>query len=254
MDLKVTLVQTDLFWENKNSNLEHVSGMLENLDTTDLILLPEMFSTGFTMNAGHLAEDMAGQTVSWMADKASELDAVVAGSLIVRENGCFYNRFVWAGPDRKLQWYNKKHLFSMGGEDRYYTPGKERVTLEWRGWKIRLMICYDLRFPVWSYNHDDYDLLVYAANWPESRQKVWKNLLVARALENQCYCAAVNRLGTDGTGLSHCGDSGLVSPRGDAVWMGNAETVRTFSLSLTGLHQFREKFPVLCDRDSFNID
>jgi predicted amidohydrolase len=254
MELRVTLVQTDLVWENRNANLEHISGMLEGPGPTDLILLPEMFSTGFSMNAGNLAEEMAGPTVSWMSNKASELDAVVAGSLMIREKECFFNRFVWAKPDRKVQWYDKKHLFSVGGEERYYTPGKERVTLEWRGWKIRLMICYDLRFPVWSYNHDDYDLLVYAANWPESRQLVWKNLLVARALENQCYCAAVNRLGTDGTGLSHCGDSGLVSPKGDAVWMGNRETIQTFTLSLTELHQFREKFPVLRDRDSFYID
>ncbi len=253
MELRATLVQTDLVWENRNANLEHISGMLKGLSPTDLILLPEMFSTGFSMNSRCLAEEMSGQSVSWMLKKASELDAVVAGSLMIRGKGSFYNRFVWAKPDGKLQWYDKKHLFSMGGEDRYFTPGKERVTLEWRGWKIRVMICYDLRFPVWSYNHDDYDLLVYSANWPESRHQVWKNLLVARALENQCYCAAVNRLGIDGTGLSHCGDSAIISPKGDAMWMGNREAIQTFSLSLAELNQFREKFPVLRDRDSFII-
>jgi predicted amidohydrolase len=254
MELKVTLVQTDLVWENKNANLDHISRMLEEPGTTDLILLPEMFSTGFSMDAGKLAESMDGKTVAWMAGKASKLGAVVAGSLIIRENGHFYNRFVWARPDGEHQWYDKRHLFSMGGENRHYTSGNKRVTVEWRGWKIRLMICYDLRFPVWSYNQDDYDLLVYTANWPAARQQVWKKLLVARAIENQCHCAAVNRVGTDGSGLSYNGDSGMISPRGEAVWLGDAGTIRTFSISLTELHAFRNKFPVLRDRDVFNIE
>jgi omega-amidase len=251
MELKVTLVQPDLIWENKTANLNKISVMLENLEETDVILLPEMFSTGFSMNVEEMAEEMNGPNVTWMKEMAVSNKAVVAGSLIISEECKFYNRLVWAQPDGQVQWYNKKHLFSMGEEHLHFTPGDQRITVKWKDWKIRLLVCYDLRFPVWSYNNDEYDLLVYVANWPSARHQVWKNLVVARALENQCYCIGVNRVGTDGMGLNYLGDSALVTPRGEATWLGNKETNRTFTLALDDLHLFREKFPVLKDQDRF---
>jgi len=253
-ELNVTLVQPDLVWENKEANLEKIDGMLENVGQTDLIVLPEMFTTGFSMKVKELAESMEGPTIAWIKEKACGWQAVVAGSLIIQENGCYFNRLVWAQPDGRLQWYDKRHLFSMGEEHLHFTPGNQRITVEWKGWKIRLLICYDLRFPVWSRNHDDYDLLVYTANWPSARHHVWKNLLTARALENQSYCIGVNRVGKDGMGLEYLGDSGCIDARGEAVWLGDIETTRTFTLSLSTLHAFREKFPILKDRDKFIVE
>lgn len=254
MDLKVTLVQPDLVWEHKEANLARLSGMLDAMGTTDVVVLPEMFSTGFSMNAGKLAEEMDGQTVRWMTEKSRDFGAMISGSLIIIENGRYYNRFIWATPNGKLLWYDKKHLFSMGEEHLHYSPGDRRITIEWKGWKIRPLVCYDLRFPVWSRNHDDYDLLVYTANWPSPRHAVWKTLLQARALENQCYCIGVNRIGNDGLGIGYLGDSGLITPKGEATWLGILETSRTFTISLGDLHRFREKFPVLKDRDRFKIE
>jgi omega-amidase len=253
MSLSVTLVQPDSIWEGKTANLGKISKMLEKLELTDLILLPEMFSTGFSMHVETLAESMEGPTIAWMKEKAFGRQAVVAGSLIIQENGCYFNRLVWAQPDGKLQWYDKRHLFSMGEEHLHFTPGNQRVTVEWNGWKIRLLICYDLRFPVWSRNHDDYDLMIYTANWPSARHHVWKNLLTARALENQSYCIGVNRIGKDGMGLEYLGDSGCIDARGEAVWLGSEEKIQTFTLSKEQLHGFREKFPILKDRDGFTF-
>ncbi len=254
MELKVTLIQTNPEWKKKEVNLRRISGLMENQPESDVVLLPEMFSTGFSMDVEELAENMSGMTVTWMMERASALQSVVAGSLIAREAGHFYNRLVWARPDGKLQWYDKHHLFTMGEEHHHYSPGKQRVTVEWKGWKIRLLVCYDLRFPVWARNHDDYDLLVYLANWPTARHQVWKSLLKARALENQCYCAGVNRVGIDGKGISHTGDSAVITPRGDTSWLGDQETSRTFTLNLEELKKFRKKFPVLNDRDRFDIE
>jgi len=251
--LSVTLVQPDLVWENKAANLAKIEGLFRTIGQTDLIILPEMFSTGFSMNVETLAESMEGYTVNWMKVKASDLQAVVAGSLIIKENSCYYNRLVWARPDGKLQWYDKRHLFSMGEEHLHFTPGNEQVTIEYKSWKVRLQVCYDLRFPVWSRNHDDYDLLINSANWPAARHAVWKTLLTARALENQCYCLGVNRVGQDGIGLDYAGDSGCIDARGEADWLGNIESTRTFTLSFSKLHEFREKFPILKDRDSFIV-
>jgi omega-amidase len=249
--LTVTLVQTDVIWENKTANINRISRLLGNLEMTDIILLPEMFSTGFSMNVENLAEAMNGRTITWMKETAYSLDSVVAGSLIIKDGSDYFNRLVWAMPDSKVIWYDKKHLFSMGEEHLHYTPGTCQVTVEWKGWKIRLLICYDLRFPVWSYNHNDYDLLIYTANWPAARHQVWKSLLIARALENQCWCIGVNRVGEDGMGITYLGDSTVISAKGEAAWMGKEEKVATFSLSLSELKSFREKFPVLKDRDRF---
>lgn len=253
MELRVTVVQANLVWENPPANRKRLARMMEMAGSTDLILLPETFSTGFTMNTPQFAETMEGPTVNWLRQKAEELQSAVAGSLIINDNGEYVNRLVWASPECELQWYDKKHLFTMGGEPLHFSSGNRRVTLEWRGWRIRPLICYDLRFPVWSRNHDDYDLLIYLANWPSARHQVWKTLPLARAIENQCYCIGVNRTGTDGGGLTYLGDSMMVTPKGETTCAGEGETVRTFTLSLQELKAFRKKFPLLGDRDTFSL-
>ena len=252
--LKISLIQFAPQWENRDANLETCSELIQQAGETSLVVLPEMFSTGFSMKVEKLAETMEGKTVEWMLSVAAKKNAAVTGSLIVGENGRFFNRLVWATPDGNVQWYDKRHLFAMGEEHLHYSAGRERVTLEMDGWKIRPLICYDLRFPVWSRNHDGYDLLLYVANWPSARHHVWKNLLVSRAIENQCWCVAVNRTGSDGMNLYYLGDSGVIDARGHAQWLGESDTVQTFTLSLQELKQFRDKFPVLNDRDNFHID
>ena len=251
--LTLSLVQFSPLWEDKNVNLTHLEDTFRKLPETDLMLLPEMFATGFTMNVQEMGEPMDGLVVSWMISQAEARKAMVAGSCIIAAEGGYYNRLICAFPDGAVQYYDKKHLFSMGEEHLYYTPGHERVTITWKGWRIRPLICYDLRFPVWSRNHDDYDLLIYLSNWPSPRHHVWKTLLVARALENQCWCAGVNRTGTDGMKLDYSGDSGLVDPRGNAVWLGDAPSIYTAALIKDDLTSFRKKFPVLNDRDPFEL-
>lgn len=253
-DLKISIVQFSPEWENREANLERCDALLGHAGNSSVVLLPEMFPTGFSMNAEALAEPMDGRTVVWMKSAASRMNSVISGSLMIREGGKFFNRLLWVTPDGDVQWYDKRHLFSMGEEHLHFSPGKERITLEWQGWKIRPLICYDLRFPVWSRNHDDYDLLIYLANWPSARHHVWKNLLVSRALENQCWCVAVNRTGVDGMNLSYLGDSAVIDPRGNAQWLGGSEAVQTFTLSHQALVEFRKKFPVLLDRDNFMIE
>lgn len=252
--LKVAILQPDPVWEDKTTNLALYDRMIGDLGSPDLILLPEMFDTGFSMNVGQLAETMDGPVVSWMREKAALTGAVVAGSTIIRDGDAIYNRLVWAQPNGSLDFYDKRHLFSMGSEHLHYSPGTERKSFSCKGWKIRALVCYDLRFPVWSRNDDDYDLLVYLANWPSARHHVWKTLLVARALENQCWCIGVNRTGRDGMDLNYLGDSGVIDARGKAYWTGADQGVLEYSLSLTDLHDFRRKFPVLRDRDSFTLN
>lgn len=252
-DLKVTLVQANLFWEGISGNISHLTQLTSTIDKTDIIVLPEMFTTGFSMNAKQFAEPMDGPAVRWMIDMAGQKDAVLTGSLIISENDKYFNRLLWVTPDGKIQHYDKRHLFAFGDEHINYSPGPERLTVEWKGWKIRPLICYDLRFPVWARNHDNYDLLLFVANWPSARHHVWKNLLVARAIENQCWCAAVNRVGTDGMKLNYLGDSAVIDAKGKAVFIGEGEKVQSFFLSLKELHDFRKKFPVLSDRDDFEL-
>lgn len=253
-ELKIALVQYAPLWEQKAENLDYCNKLIKGMNGSDIIVLPEMFTTGFSMNVKALAEPMDGPTVQWMIAKARETGAAIAGSCIIEEGGNFCNRFLWLTPDENMQWYDKRHLFAFGNEHLHYTAGTSRVTIHWKGWKIRPLICYDLRFPVWSRNHDDYDLLLYVANWPSARHHVWKNLLISRALENQCWCVAVNRIGSDGMNLNYLGDSGLIDARGDAHWMGENEGIHMVNLSYAELFEFRKKFPVLKDRDIFNID
>lgn len=253
-NLNISIIQFSPEWENRDANLERCDRLIGQAQNSSVILLPEMFSTGFSMNVEVLAERMDGITVEWMKSAAVRMNSVISGSLIIREGMKFFNRLLWVTPDGNIQWYDKRHLFTMGEEHLHFSPGKERVTLEWQGWNIRPLICYDLRFPVWSRNHDDYDLLIYLANWPSARHHVWKNLLVSRAIENQCWCVAVNRTGSDGMNLDYLGDSAVIDPRGNAQWLGDSQIVSSFTLSYQDLVKFREKFPVLLDRDNFLID
>lgn len=256
MDLRVTIVQTVLHWEKIADNLKHFDSLLHGVSETDLIVLPEMFTTGFSMNTKDFAEDMNGSAVQWMKQKAASKNAVITGSVMIREGEKTYNRLLWVSPDGLVQHYDKRHLFRMGNEHEHYAAGSSKIFPEVKGWKICPLICYDLRFPVWARNQmPHYDVLVYVANWPEARRHPWKTLLTARAIENQSYVIGVNRIGTDEREIAHAGDSCVCDPTGH--WISNTvpykESVETVLLSRKELDQFREKFPVLLDGDSFNM-
>ena len=203
-NLRITLVQTSLYWEDRQRNLNHLEGLIGGLRSkTDIIVLPEMFSSGFSMDTTSECDTMEGESIKWMQNLAQSLDLVICGSLKIKEEGKFYNRFIWMQPDATLKHYDKRHLFSFAGEDRHFTKGKDKVIIEYKGWKILPLICYDLRFPVWSKNRlingkAEYDLLLYTANWPEARSVAWRSLLLSRAIENQVFVAGVNRIGEDG--------------------------------------------------------
>lgn len=254
-DLRVTLIQSALVWENPEANRQHFAQRIAQLEEpTDLIILPEMFTTGFTMNNAPLAETMDGPTLQWMREMAQQSGAVVTGSFIAKEDGHFYNRLVWMQPDGAYQHYDKRHLFTLAGEDNYYTPGQQRLLVEWKGWKIMPLICYDLRFPVWSRNVERYDLLIYVANFPERRAYAWQQLLIARAIENQCYTIGVNCVGVDGKENSYSGDSALHDYEGQTVYrITHAEDVFTTTLNASGQQTFREKLAFLEDQDGFVI-
>jgi len=254
--IKITLFQAYLFWENVEKNLPNLSLRLSALkEKTDLILLPEMFNTGFTMNVEKCAEKMDGTTIQWMYDTAKTYECVVAGSLIIEEEGKYYNRFVWMSPDGSYVHYDKRHLFGMAGENEVFTPGNSRIMLQLKGWKICPMICYDLRFPVWSRNHvEGYDLLVYIASWPDKRSAHWRTLIPARAIENQAFVIGVNRVGHDGNEVYYSGGSMCISPVGDVVYYKpEDEDLYTFTLQPKDLERAREQFPFLKDADKFSI-
>ncbi|WP_426493374.1 amidohydrolase [Hymenobacter sp. 102] len=257
-DLTVSFVQAALRWHEPAANRQEMSRHIDEISIpTDLIVLPEMFTTGFSMEAATLAEPMDGPTLEWMRLMADARDAVVTGSLIVRdEQGRYYNRLLWVRPDGSVSYYNKRHLFRMAGEHEVYTAGTERLMEEWRGWRICPLVCYDLRFPVWSRNPLDqpYDLLLYMANWPAARRTAWITLLRARAIENLAYTMGVNCVGTDGNGLTYAGDSALLDMRGEyLVEVGNQETSITRTLRHDELTAFRERFPALQDGDAFEL-
>lgn len=252
-NLKVTVIQPDIIWENANANLEKYTKWIETIEETDLIILPEMFTTGFSMEPKNLKETMDGTSVNWMKIIAAKNNAAVLGSLIIEEDNKIVNRALWVFPNGEIRKYDKRHLFTMGEENLNYHPGKEKLIVEYKGWKFCPLICYDLRFPVWARNTDDYDVLIYVANWPSPRHHVWKNLLVSRAIENQSYCIGVNRIGKDGNSLKYSGDSVLVSPKGLGLFIDEGEQIKTFELSYSDLHSFREKFPLLNDRDNFEL-
>ncbi len=255
-DLFVTIVQSKLYWENVDRNLSHFSDIISKIEGyTDLIVLPEMFSTGFSMDTDKLSETMNGKAIDWMKTMSSERNCDIVGSVIISENGNAYNRLIWMKPDGNFFSYDKRHLFRMGDEHIKYTQGNKRTIVELKGWKIFPLICYDLRFPVWSRNSGDYDVLIYIANWPSSRSEVWKTLLKARAIENQSYVIGVNRIGNDAMGLSYSGDSAVIDHKGDVLSniSENEETIETIKISHNELSVFREKFPVALDADKFEI-
>jgi len=256
-DLKIALLQYDLVWENPEENridfTNHITAITEEID---LFVLPEMFNTGFTMNAEHHFETMNGDTVTWMQTIATQKNAAICGSIIIKENENFYNRFLFVYPDGEIKRYDKRHTFTLAGEDRVYKKGNRRELFEFRGWKICPQICYDLRFPVWARNTDDYDLLIYVANWPEIRIAAWDALLKARAIENLSYCIGVNRIGLDGNGHPYCGHSKIVDPMGNVVGDldDNEQSAIISVLSMEELTDVRTKLNFLEDRDSFAIN
>lgn len=248
--MKITLVQTALHWEDIEANLKMFSQKLADLPPTDLVILPEMFTTGFSMNAAALAESMEGQSIAWMKAEAARLKAVVTGSLIIKENGHYYNRLIWMRPDASFEFYDKKHLFTMAKEEETYTAGAQKLIIEHMGFKICPLICYDLRFPVWNRNKEDYDLALYVANWPDKRSYHWRSLLTARAIENQAYVVAVNRVGTDGKDFYYSGHSSLIDPAGEILYQkADEEDIVHFTISKSHLQEVREKLPFLKDRD-----
>jgi omega-amidase len=288
-DLSVTLIQTDLYWENPTANLANLEEKIAQISTqTDLIILPEMFNSGFTMNAKSVAEPMNFTTFKWLRQQAKKANAVVTGSFIVKEGEQYFNRLIWMRPDGSFEKYDKRHLFRMGNEHLTFTGGMERIIVELKGWKICPLICYDLRFPVWSrqgFRHEDtkaqrekigkekgekgdgifrtsniehrtsnYDILIYIANWPAVRSQVWDVLLQARAIENQSYCIGVNRVGDDGMGLHYSGNSAVIDFKGNPVfYQKDLEIINTQILNYQELIDFRTKFPAYLDADDFII-
>jgi omega-amidase len=260
-NLRITTVQADLVWEKKIENLAKFDDLLRGIKRgeTDVIVLPEMFTTGFSMNPAAFAETMDDATIFWLKKKAWELDAAVTGSFICLENGKYYNRLVWMQPDSTYTVYDKRHRFTLAGENDYYTEGVERRIVEWRGWRICPLICYDLRFPVWARNtvsngQKDYDVLIYVANWPIARSHHWRILSEARAIENQAIVVAVNRVGTDANGYEHRGDTSVIDYTGDILLRRSfTEGADTTIVSKDKLDKYRNKFGFLADQDSFEI-
>jgi predicted amidohydrolase len=253
--LKVRLVQADLKWEAPAENLQRLNQQIASIDgQVDLIVLPEMFTTGFSMNAARWAEAPGGPTSRWMQEMAKTYQAAITGSIIVKEKGCFYNRLIWVMPDGSIQHYNKRHLFSLAGEDKVYTPGQKRLVIAYKGWRILPLICYDLRFPVWSRNDCQYDLLLYVANFPEKRAHAWRSLLVARAIENQAYTIGLNRVGTDDNNIYYAGDSCLVDYAGRyGQLLPPRPMVKDVHIDKKRQDDFREKLAFLPDQDQFQI-
>lgn len=253
--LQITLVQSDIIWENNAANRLVYDQLLDGV-TSDLVILPEMFTTGFTMNPTSVAESMDGPTLQWMTEKARQNNFVIAGSLVIAENNHYFNRLVWVQPNGHIYFYDKRHLFILGGEEVVYTAGSKKIMPELKGWRILPLVCYDLRFPVWSRQtlQQPYDLLIYVANWPQVRNYPWQQLLRARAIENLAYVAGVNRIGTDGSGIYHSGNSALINFKGEEIQtLPESVAVYTHSISLADLHQFRQQFPAYMDADEFTL-
>jgi|ERR1043165_2442442 predicted amidohydrolase len=256
-NLSITTIQSDLHWEDKVKNLEMFAAKIASVPATDLIILPEMFTTGFSMRPELFAEKMDGATVSWMRYRAKEKNCVITGSFMCEEGGKYFNRLVWMRPDGTYETYDKRHLFRMGEEDKHYAAGQKRIIVDLKGWKICPLVCYDLRFPVWARNtkSDTYDLLIYVANWPERRTFPWRSLLTARAIENQSYVVGLNRVGNDAAGVYHCGDSLILNFKGELIGktITKDESIETISLNYDELAEFRKTFPVMLDADDFEI-
>jgi omega-amidase len=255
--MKISVIQSCTIWEDKELNFTKLRELIIPLfNNTDLVILPEMFSTGFSMNPEHLSESAGGSTFNWMRKMAEDGNFGLCGSYIVKENGSFFNRWIFVTPGDEYWAYDKRHLFSYGSEDKYFTRGRKRLVFTFRGIRICPGICYDLRFPVWSRNRNDYDLMINSANWPASRSDVWITLLKARAIENQCYVAGANVTGTDGNGIIYCGDSMIIGPKGNIITsaLSGKDVSVSGDISLAELKSFRKKFPALNDADNFSIE
>lgn len=255
--LFVTIIQPDIIWEDKAANLAYYSELISNIKgQKEIVVLPEMFSTGFSMAPERLAENMDGETVSWMRNTAREHRIILTGSLIIEDGGQYYNRLVWMQPDGVYSFYDKRHLFGYAEEDGHYTAGGKKLIVQVKGWRICPLVCYDLRFPVWARNvpGSEYDVLLYVANWPQRRSLAWRTLLQARAIENQAYCIGVNRIGEDAKGITYSGDSSVFDPLGEMLWQeADKESVYTIELSRQKLGETRSHFPFLRDADKFLI-
>lgn len=265
-NLSLALVQSRIVWESPAENFKHLNKHLSRLERggTDVVVLPEMFSTGFSMEAKRLSEEMEGPSMQWMFETSQGLKAAVCGSLMIRTGKNYFNRFIWMDPSGNYEYYDKRHLFSMGGEEKVYTAGNDSIVIEHKGWGVCLMVCYDLRFPVWSRNRMegngakakyDFDVLLYVANWPAVRSFAWKQLMIARAIENQCFVAGVNRVGKDGRDVEHSGDSALIDPLGQYVAQikPNKEGLLQVELEWKLLQELRKGFPVLRDADTYRL-
>lgn len=253
--MKITLIQTDLLWNDPAGNRAQFEQKIAEAGSADLIVLPEMFSTGFCTQPRLAAEPLGGETLPWMKRIAQKTDCALAGSVAVEENGNYFNRFYFVKPDGSVSQYDKRHLFTYGGEHKEFTAGDKRVIVEYKGWRILLQICYDLRFPVWSRNRNDYDLALYTANWPTPRVDAWSALLRARAIENLCYVAGINRTGTD-PNCSYCGKSALLDFKGQTLAdvEPGKEALLSAELDADALRDFRKNFPALQDADRFSLE
>jgi len=254
--LKVALLQTDLVWENIEQNLIRFSEKINGIEEqVDLILLPEMFSTGFSMKPQNLAETMDGTTVKWMLNLATKKNVAIAGSIIIKDNEAYYNRFLFVKPTGEVEYYDKRHLFTLAGEDKVYTSGNKKTVINYKGFKICPLICYDLRFPVWARNVEDYDVLIYVANWPKPRIAAWDTLLKARAIENMCFTIGVNRIGEDSNKLKYNGHSAVYNCLGEEMTdtVENVESIIVVTLNKKHITKVRSNLNFLNDKDVFVI-
>lgn len=265
--LTITLIQPDLVWENKEANLIMLAQKIEGIkEKTELIILPEMFTTGFSMKPEELAESMDGPAINWMKQIAADKKVILTGSLMIEEEGRYFNRLILMLPNQQYVYYDKRHLFAYANEHQHYTAGSKRLIASVNGWKLNLQVCYDLRFPVWARQSlpiaspgekervPEYDILVYVANWPERRNTAWKTLLRARAIENQSFVVGVNRVGTDGNGIFHSGDSSIIDPLGEILYEKSMhEDVFTYTLQKDKMEEIRSRFPFWKDADHFDV-
>lgn len=253
--LNVALVQTTLAWENPKANRTHIEDKVSSI-TADLIVLPEMFSSGFTMNASEVAETMNGETITWLKALSKTKNAAIVGSLVIKENENYYNRLVFVEPNGTLTTYDKRHTFTLAGEHKVYTAGTKKIIIDYKGFKICPLVCYDLRFPVWARNSEDYDVLIYVANWPKVRIAAWDALLKARAIENMSYCIGVNRVGLDGNNYEYSGNSAaydVLGNRMDSI-PESIETTEVITLEKSHITKYRERLGFLKDRDTFSLE
>ena len=254
-DLQIAIIQKDLVWENAAKNKTQLDVLLKEIQNVDLIILPEMFTTGFSMTPQPFAEQMDGETVVWMQQKAAHFDAAIMGSIIVKEEDHYYNRMLFVHPNGIIEHYDKRHTFTLAGEHKEYSFGQSKLIVTYKDWKICPLICYDLRFPVWSRNTENYDLLIYSANWPKPRINAWKTLLKARAIENMSYCIGVNRVGVDANGYEYTGNSMAIDFLGNEMTEVEEDTEKIIyaTLSKNELIDIRAKLPFLEDKDTFTI-